>query len=195
MALDFARFHEERCGIQDIVKSWLGRAEHTHDNFDKFYFLWSAFNAWALIVTLGKQDKVMVDAIADDHYVKNFYRKTVGQDAALLKALRGAKSSFPLQSFADLVHIDYMYDWRGNQGTHEYHKKIADSGKKVKVSPGLIVEDSASVIRCMYMVRCNLVHGSKLATDQERAFVDLFSTVLNRMLLGNPNLLSLGKQH
>lgn len=191
MPANFARFHHEGCGIRDIVQFWLARAENTHDDFDRFYYLWSAFNSWALIVTLKDSDAAMVNTIADDPEVQRFYDRVVVSDAVVMDALRGTQGSFPLQSFADLVRIDQSYDWRSNQGSDDYNRRIANSGRRVKVSPPLNPHTVSSVLKCLYAVRCNLIHGSKMATRQERDFVYVFSTVLVRLLLDRQSLLTL----
>lgn len=189
MAVNFERFRTEQCGIKDIVGSWLNRVHRDGDDFDKFYYLWAAFNSWALIVTLKDSDAAMVAAVADNAEAARFYERHIVSDRHLINSLEEAQDSFPLQSFADLVRIDSTYDWRRNQGSREYDRKISTSGRRVKVSPALDPRNFGSVLRCIYAVRCNLMHGSKMATRQERVFVHVFSTVLERLLVGRPSLL------
>lgn len=61
----------------------------------------------------------------------------------------------------------------------------------MKVSPPLIADDFDSVLQCIYAVRCNLIHGSKIASEQERGFVHIFSVVLEKLLNERNGLLSL----
>lgn len=198
MPVNFLLFGQERCGIGDIVISWLGRASVAQDDFDKFLYLWAAFNSWALIVTIPPTasrrtlgDGDMVKAIADNRRAQLFYTENVASDTKLRNKLQATGGSFPLQNFADLVYIDHQYDWRRNQGNVEYLQKIVDSTHRVRVSPALDAQDFRSVLRCIYAVRCNLIHGSKLATNQEREFVSVFSTVLDRLFAGKPSLFDL----
>lgn len=190
--MDFSRYHTEECGIKGTVSSWLMKASHSHDGFDKFYYLWSAFNSWALIVTLKGGDGAMIRDVAGNENARKFYKECIiDKEPQLIEALRATRGSFPLQSFADLVRIDQKYDWRRNQGSPEYNKKIADSGKHVKVSPSLNAEDFSSVLNCTYAVRCNLIHGSKMATEQEQEFVYVFSCVMEKLFAGQHSLFSL----
>lgn len=85
---------------------------------------------WALIVSLKEGDGSMVKEVAKNERAKLLYRNVVIPDRNLIRELNNTRESFPLQSFADLVRIDHTYDWRANQGSHNYNKKIADSGKK-----------------------------------------------------------------
>lgn len=191
MPVEFVRYHEEKCGIKNIVESWITKARRTSDDFDKFYYLWSAFNSWALIVTLQKTDAAMVKDIANNPRAQNIYKRKIIPENGIINRLNQAVGSFPLQNFSDLVRIDQNYDWRGNQGSNDYNKKIVNSGSKVKCSPVLDPSDFCSVLQCMYAVRCNLIHGSKMATEGEQKFVHIFSSVLEKMLTGELSLLTI----
>lgn len=191
MPLDFARYHSSVCA-QRIVESWRPKYAAEPDTFDKFYYLWSAFNAWALVVTLSDSDKDMINQISNNRDASSKYGIIINNNRILKNNIANLKPNFPLQSFADLIRIDYQYDWTQHQGSEDYYKKIVNSGKGVKSSPELDENSFHSVLHCMYAVRCNLFHGSKSACEGERLFVSVFSNLLLKLLDEDSGLLSLG---
>lgn len=197
MSLNFGRLRNEQCGINDIIWSWKNKSENTRDDFDRFYFLWSQFNAWGLIVTLAKYDSKMIDLLSKNRNIQQIYSQKIQDENRryLRNDLNECTSSFPLPSYADLVRIDHRYPWKQNQGNAEYWGRISRaqaSGKSVKMSPRLHPTDWESVLHCMYAVRCNLFHGSKVASEGERNFINCFSNVLDMMMNERGGLFDLG---
>ncbi|MFY8091892.1 MAG: hypothetical protein ACOVN0_00270 [Niveispirillum sp.] len=173
--------------MRDIALSWKDKASNTTDSFDRFYFLWSEFNAWALIVTLAKYDSKMIDILSSNMLISDIYKRKIEsvQNRHILERLNQCAASFPLPSYADLVRLDPTYPWRTNQGNEDYKNKISAAqatGRAIKMSPALHPKDWNSVLKCIYAVRCNLFHGSKIASEREQNFVNSFSSVLDFMM-------------
>jgi hypothetical protein len=196
MPLNFNLFHDPNYGGDGIARSWVEKASRLHRTnngaFDRFTYLWTAFNAWGMCVTLAETDAAMLRLLKADRRVSDIFDENM-RDEQLRNSIRSVERSFPLANFSDLLRLDPLYDWRGERDS-EYWQKIAAAGKKVRVSPKLDHRNLnwADTLECIYKVRCNLVHGGKTANRREARFVDVFSDLLEAMLTGAPsNLLSL----
>jgi hypothetical protein len=160
--------------------------------FDRFSCLWMAFNAWGMCVTLADTDATMLRLLKADRRVGDVFDEIL-RNAHLRDSVRSVEGSFPLASFSDLIRLDPLYNWRGERDS-EYWQKIAAASKKVRLSPKLDHRNLnwGDTLDCIYKVRCNLVHGGKMANTSEARFVGVFSDLLEAMLTGRPsNVLSL----
>ncbi|MDR6663486.1 hypothetical protein J2W51_006080 [Tardiphaga robiniae] len=172
MPLDLDLFHDPDFGGEGIAYSWIDKARRTarrHEDFpefDRFSYLWMAFAAWGMCVTLAETDAAMLRALKADQNVNEVFNNIV-RDPQVRESLRTVEGSFPLASFSDLLRLDPRYNWRGERDA-AYWQKIAEAprGKKVRLSPKLDHRNLnwPDTLECTYKVRCNLVHGGKRAT-------------------------------
>lgn len=201
-ALNFSLFHDPRYGGQGISLSWIERARDSyrygapHEAFDRFVALWTAFNGWGMCVSLADSDAAMIRALARDREVTAVFDHVVREDR-FRSRFRRVAPSFPLPSFSDLIRANPRFDWRGHRDS-AYWAEIGlatGRGEKIRMSPPLDPRHPnwPDVLGCTYKVRCNLVHGGKIADDDEAAFVGVFADLLEEMLTcPEHNLLQLG---
>lgn len=201
MPLNFALFHHPEFGGEGIARSWLDKAmqlrrsQEYYQEFDRFSYLWMAFNSWGMCVTLAETDAGMIRSLKADRDVAEIFDNLV-RNPRFREDIQRVERSFPLASFSDLLRLDPTYNWRGEKDA-AYWQKIAEAprGKKVRLSPNLDHRNLnwADTLDCTYKVRCNLAHGGKMANRSEARFVRVFADLLEAMLAReNPNLLTLG---
>jgi hypothetical protein len=200
MTLDLGLFHDPEYGGEGIAQSWIRKASSIRlsdgyvAQFDRFSYLWMAFNAWGMCVTLAETDAKMLEQLKKSTRVENLFNEVI-HCTNLRNEIMTIEENFPLASFSDLIRLDPRYNWRGERDS-EYWKKIAEAPlkKKVRLSPRLDHRNLnwADTLDCIYKVRCNLVHGGKMANYNEATFVGIFSNMLEALLAGKPtNLLDL----
>ncbi len=201
--MQFELFHDPLFGGQGISSSWIERAREMgrhrtpHAAFDRFAVLWMAFNGWGMCVSLADTDAAMIRALGRDPDVTAVFNHVVRRDRFRDRFERVAPS-FPLPSFADLIRINPRFNWRGPRD-ERYWAEIGYAtarGARVRVSPSLNPKrpNWSDVLACTYKVRCNLVHGGKIADDNEADFVSVFADLLNEMLTDQElSLLKLGR--
>ena len=202
MPIDYSLFYNPNYGGQGIAHSWISKAEtfdrsghYGQEQFDRLISLWMAFNAWGMCVTLAESDAAMIKALGNDSRANQVFDVVVKRDAGRRDELASIENNFPLPSFADLIRLDPLYNWRGDR-TAEYWQKIAEAprGKRVRVSPRMDHTnlDFGDTLACIYKVRCNLVHGGKMASHDEAQFVRVIANILQALLVQRPiNLLDL----
>lgn len=202
--LDFELFHDAQYGGQGISYSWIDRARDSHrygaphEAFDRFTALWTAFNGWGMCVSLAETDAAMIKALGRDPEVTAVFDH-VTRDGRFRDRFERAAPSFPLPSFADLIRVNPRFEWRGPRD-RAYWAEIGQAtahGAKVRMSPPLDPANPnwADVLGCTYKVRCNLVHGGKIADDNEAEFVGVFADLLEALLTDEgSNLLHLGRR-
>lgn len=202
--MQFDLFHDPSFGGQGISHSWIERARERgrywtpHQEFDRFAALWMAFNGWGMCVSLADTDAAMVRAMSRDPEVTAVFKHVVREDRFRDRFERVAPS-FPLPSFSDLIRLDPRFNWRGPRDDRYWAKiGLAKSrGVRVRMSPPLNPSQPnwGDVLGCAYKVRCNLVHGGKIADDSEATFVGVFADLLEEMLTDpDLNLLHLGRR-
>jgi hypothetical protein len=202
--LNFDLFHDRSFGGFGIAQSWIEKAHREPDGwtpsrqFDRFLALWMAFNAWGMCVTLAKTDAAMIRALSrDDDVAEVFYRLLA--TGRFDEGMHRVAPSFPLPSFSDLLRLNPQYDWRGPRDDAYWAQigRANAAGKRVRLSPRLNPEEPkwGDVLECTYKVRCNLMHGGKMANDAENEFVGFFADVLEELMVGtrSPTLFQLSR--
>jgi hypothetical protein len=202
MPLDLNLFHHPDFGGEGIAHSWVQKAARlrpatgywpAQSEFDRFNCLWTAFNAWGMCVTLADTDAAMLRQLKTDQRVRHVFDETM-RASQLRDSIGVVEHNFPLPSFSDLLRLDPVYNWRGPRNAAFWQKiAAAPPRKKVRLSPSLDHRNLnwPDTLDCLYKVRCNLVHGGKMANDLEARFVGVFSDLLEALLTGYPNLLDL----
>lgn len=193
MPLRHDLYFDPQFGGVGIGQSWIDRAQnirrhpdHPEREFDRFVAFWMAFNAWGVCVTLAETGAEMIRQLGRDRDVEEIFNLIL-QNTDMARAFEQIAHNFPLPSFSDLLRLDPNYNWRGHRD-EEYWKKIAGAprGKRVRISPAMKPENLvwSDVLSCTYKVRCNLMHGGKMANREEAQFVGVFADLLDELLTG-----------
>ena len=196
MTVNYQIFYDPYYGGQGIAHSWIDKATRaqrggypTHEQFDRLICLWMAFNAWGMCVTLAESDATMLRALGRDGHANRVFDEILSYRGDLREKIASEEHNFPLPSFADLIRLDPLYDWRGPRDTR-FWQKIAEAprGKHPRISPKLDHRNLnlPDTLACIYKVRCNLVHGGKMASPREESFVGVFADVLEALLTERP---------
>lgn len=131
MPVDFSLFHHPDFGGEGIARSWVDKAtqirgsQEYHQEFDRFSYLWMAFNSWGMCVTLAETDAAMLRSLKADRDVNDIFENVI-RSHRFRDAIRSVERSFPLASFSDLLRLDPTYNWRGEKDT-AYWQKIAEA--------------------------------------------------------------------
>ena len=124
---------------EEIAESWLDRSKQTEDPFARFTFLWFGFNALYSQSEANRERSAIRDFI---HRQKIRF----GQDF-----MSDVLESNAVGFFKDRV----VRDARGNgEDTAEYAVHL-------KSSEWSVDKRFRSLLMILYLVRCNLFHGSK----------------------------------
>lgn len=194
MPLRHDLYFDPQFGGVGIAQSWIRRAQnmrphpdHPEREFDRFVALWMAFNAWGMCVTLAETDAEMIRALSRDRDVEEVFEHII-QTTNMRQSFARIEHNFPLPSFSDLLRLDPHYEWRGERD-EAYWKKIASAprNKRVRLSPSMNHTNLVwgDVLSCTYKVRCNLLHGGKMASPREARFVEVFADLLYQLLTGS----------
>ncbi|WP_233350633.1 hypothetical protein, partial [Vibrio cholerae] len=76
--------------------------------FDRFNYLWMAFNSWGMCVTLAETDAGMIRSLKADRGVAEIFDNVV-RNPRLREDIQRIERSFPLASFSDLLRLDPTY--------------------------------------------------------------------------------------
>lgn len=165
-----------------VARRWLERADGTSDHFSQFFFLFAAFNAlyfmWAETDHPLNSDGIAAgEAGQIDHLVRKL-DDTVA--AALLSAIPDS-----LAYFVQRPPIQRM-DRRltGASGDPDegakWRKKLRSADAREQVR---------ALARMLYLVRSNMVHGSKVASGDDEVLI-IHAVPALRALVGSTVVLS-----
>jgi hypothetical protein len=143
----------------DIAKRWLRRGEDVSDAEAKLFFYYTAFNAlffyWKLVDGVGR---------SEHRQIENLVRK-LGEgswDRLLSEApneVRFFKQREPIQKM----------DERSPDDPREGDAKLGQQHRSVLMNPGASSLDKlVALAKILYIVRCNLCHGSKGVLGDDR---------------------------
>lgn len=129
-----------------FVDRWLERAERHNvqvDDGDRFISLWIAFNAW-MKGKYGelKRDRELINKVKKNNDLSKLFDELKSKDIDFLENLKKIKG-LPVD---DMRHMDAKGRTKVYKGTYE------------------------SLIDVLYQIRCNLFHGRKDSTKNEKDF-------------------------
>ena len=146
----------------DVAETWEKKASELFDPFAKFFFLFSGLNS---IYSLWARADAL-PGIPEDEHIRHLIRQFGDQTA------ERCLSSLPLgvAYFGHQVTLLQMDKWNGdNRGDEEedrhYREQLQDTAL-----PG--TERLAALASILYIVRCNLVHGSKRQQGTDERIVE-----------------------
>lgn len=146
-----------------IAEQWFERGEKTRDVFAKFFFFYTAFNAlfflWKEVDEVGRGES---NEPRETKQIENLLGRLGG---ALWDEL-GATLGEPISFFAGRA-IERM-DKRG--GTQPLRGKATEGRKhqRVLADPRVDATEKLKALgNILYLVRCNLAHGSKMVMGDD----------------------------
>jgi hypothetical protein len=126
--------------VCSLVYGWYTRARREDDHVTSFVFLWFCFNAWLACESGEDTDWAMI----------NWLTGRRAQTSQLRAAYDSAMQS---EVFVDSVRA--LAD----------QSPIVSNGRRPREVRIHSLEDFADIVNGVYLVRCNLFHGSKRAGD------------------------------
>lgn len=169
----------------ELVSSWFVRACEAFDRkkdgdnnklFESFSFTWFAFNAWGACVTgvEGSDKKMIIELMQEQRMRKDF---------AMLRNSSDARFRQYTDQFAQLWPIFDVRTIKNDQHSHiddnvdrETVIKYYLEQEEIRFSPFCwtthvqqgdnISIDWPHTLSALYQVRCNLFHGSKIASSE-----------------------------
>lgn len=147
-----SRWHELVTLQTNIAESWLKRGRDSEDRFAQFFFFFSAFNAlyflWATLDGIRGSEGAQID-----HLLKKY---TAPEAEEILRDVAPQ-----VAYFCERRPISRM-DRRPADTPDVGEVKEGHKLQEILRSGSDAVERLAALGRILYLVRCNLVHGSKL---------------------------------
>ncbi len=152
----------------NIAKRWLSKGKASEDTFAKFFFYFSGFNALYFL-------EAVIDDLKDDkgkrvsevkqiaHLLRKFDESTAKE---ILKALSQA-----VNYFSKRPPIQRM-DKRTAKNPHRGDDQEGSNLQKMLRKEGASSIDRLVALgKFLYLVRCNLVHGSKTESGDDKEII------------------------
>lgn len=148
----------EHLFLRGIIRTWYQRAQSADDTFDKFIYLWIAFDAFAINYSEKEWHYQVRKVMEEDSMLTNCYASLM-KNNDFLREIRKLQEQCP------------VYDTR---------KKFLNNPKYSKTISDL--NNFKEVLDVIYKIRNNLFHGGK-SPDEERdkRLVSLAFNILNKL--------------
>jgi hypothetical protein len=149
----------------NIAERWLKRGDESKDIFSRFFFYFTGLNA--LYFLWRKIDNL--DQTSEGKHIENLLTKFGEQKAReILNKVRTSIDYYcqrrPIQR---MDRRTYKRPFEGDiREGHKWQKRIKDQS----LSP---IERLISLGQILYLVRCNLVHGSKAESGDDREVIQM----------------------
>lgn len=145
----------------EIAERWLGRSKKSEDKFAKFFFYFSGFNAlyflWREVDDLKNEKGEKPN---EPKQIEHLLRKFGEQEAfEILKTL-----SEHVKYFCERKPIERM-DKRAAENPHEGDPVEGNKWQKCLKEKTLALDRLVALGEILYLVRSNLVHGSKAESE------------------------------
>ena len=149
----------------NIAKRWLKRGNQTKDLFAKFFFYFAGFNA--IYFLWRKIDNL--DQTNEGKHIENLLAKFDEQKAQ--EILNKARTSIDYYcQRRPIRRLDRRTDKRPFEGDIREGRKWQKRLKDQNLSP---IERLISLGQILYLVRSNLVHGSKAESGDDREIIQM----------------------
>ena len=141
---------------KSVARAWLNKAMASKDSYDKFVYLWFAFNSLYNDYFVGGERRAIKDMLSSDEYRLS--------EEKINQILHNASVSF----FKERI----IRDGRGNGKDTSEDVAILTGGYSKR-------EKLKALAMILYQVRCNLFHGNKLfGRDSDDKVVENAANVL-----------------
>ena len=168
----------------DLARELVDASDGQRSAFSSFANVWMAFNGWMECITEAWTDKEMVDSVAAHQRVDLAYNDLLRDDAEFQKEIAAFAAMLPVLSVRDVRHKLGRDAFRRYDRTELLSKVIIASVKQQPV--GWVAGSTPSwsqVLRAVYMVRCNLFHGSKSSENiRDHQLVVACDRILRRFI-------------
>lgn len=148
----------EHLFLRKIIRSWYERAQSAEDAFDRFIYLWIAFDAFATNYSEKEWPKEVRENIEEDSLLINDY----------LSSMKDINFSRKIRELQKLCPV------------HDTRKKFLNDPKH-----SVTINDPNSfkeVINIIYKIRNNLFHGGKSPNvERDRKLVSLAFNILSKL--------------
>ena len=149
----------------NIAKRWLKRGNQTKDLFAKFFFYFAGFNA--IYFLWRKIDNL--DQTNEGKHIENLLAKFDEQKAQeILNKVRTSIDYYCQRR--PIRRMDRRTDKRPFEGDIREGRKWQKRLKDQNLSP---IERLISLGQILYLVRSNLVHGSKAESGDDREIIQM----------------------
>ena len=143
-----------------IARTWLNKAIASKDSYDKFVYLWFAFNSLYNDYFVGGERRAIKDMLSSDEYRLS--------EEKINQILHNASVSF----FKERI----IRDGRGNGKDTSEDVAVLTGGYSKR-------EKLQALVMILYQVRCNLFHGNKeFGRDSDDEVVENAANVLEDIL-------------
>ena len=173
----------------NIAKEWLRRSNNSSDIFAQFYFYFTAFNALYFVWSMLRQFDEYKAKLKDIEKVNSTPPGSriigeVRQIAFLLSQLAAHQQNELIQSLQP--EIEYFLNRRAlnDMGKRNARQREGNSDEGKAANEQL--RESASCLiglgRIIYLMRCNLVHGSKGGGETDQDLIEVGVKVLREIV-------------
>ncbi len=152
---------------KQIAHRWYRRAQDFDDLFVRFFFYFSGFNAlyfaWAKADDLKNDEGRMV---REELQIDNLLRKfNSGEAREILRQLSPA-----IEFFSSRRPVQRM----DKRTCHRFDKGETREGRRARerLASSSPVDQLAALGKILYLVRCNLVHGSKAEMGDDEQVIE-----------------------
>lgn len=146
----------------DLARELIGTSDRQGSPFLPFMNAWMGFNGWMESVTDAGTDSAMITALADNRRMADAYDELVANNA---------KFRDHVLAFANLWPVLKVKDVRKKLGRDAFWRYDRDELLQVCLREGVHLQPPGwnrgddptwpSVLRTIYLIRCNLFHGAK----------------------------------
>lgn len=145
-----------------IAEGWFKRGEKTSDDFAKFFFFYTALNA--LTFLWKNADKIEGGEIPQ---LENLVAKLQG--TVWEKLERDCPGRV---SFFSLRPIERMSERQGGRSSHGNAREGGKHQRVLADAAASSEEKLKALGNILYLVRCNLAHGSKMTMGDDRPVIE-----------------------
>lgn len=148
--------------MADLARELIDNADRQRSAFMSFVNIWMAFNGWMESVTDANSDAAMITALAENARAIDAYDTLVHTSPQFRRRVELFSGMWPVLNVRDV---------RRTLGRDAFWQFSRDElleacvRQNVKLQPVGWADGSvpswAQVLRTVYMVRCNMFHGSK----------------------------------
>lgn len=168
----------------DLARELVEASEQQRSAFSSFINVWMAFNGWMECVTQAETDAAMINALADHPKLVTAYHSLLNDDPEFEENIL---------NFTALLPVLNVRDVRKKLGRDAFRKydrialmdealRAAVKQQPVDWTKGAMLTWS-QLLRTIYLVRCNLFHGSKsVENHRDHQLVVACDKILRRFI-------------
>lgn len=168
----------------DLARELVEASEQQRSAFSSFVNVWMAFNGWMECVTQAETDAAMISALADHEKLVTAYEALLNDDTEFSENVLSLTALLPVLNVRDV---------RKKLGRDAFRKfnriELMDEALRATVKQQPVGWANGArltwpqLLRTIYLVRCNLFHGSKSAENhRDHQLVVASDKILRRFI-------------